>query len=105
MNAIFNIDPSQARLLSNHLGLLQEVRRSGDAIQDIESSDLLFSCFETDSGSGLGGGDRADHPPKAPTISINLRSMRAGAKSASRRRCPSMTRSRTGRSYTSVPSI
>ena len=32
-------------------------------------------------------------------------SIRSGAKSASRRRWPSMTRSRTGRSYTSMPSI
>ena len=32
-------------------------------------------------------------------------SMRSGAKSARRRRCPSSTRARTGRSYTSVPSI
>src|SRR3954470_3782964 len=58
-------------------------------------------------GSGLraqGSGLKAQDSRPA-TISGSRFSIRAGAKSTSLRRCPSSTRSRTGRSYTSMPSI
>src|SRR4051812_22870392 len=58
-------------------------------------------------GSGLRAqGSRLKAQGSRPaTISASRFSIRAGAKSTSLRRCPSSTRSRTGRSYTSMPSI